>query len=350
NLAMWREIASKGAVPVFKGEKAVPTSQRLVIPEEDAGRPAQVTVSPSRFDEEEESPTSPRIPGGFPQPDILDSINQKSTTQTPSNRTSIASRPSESLTAPWSSSTYNNNMTPISCQTEASSLSSPTASDEEERAAAEKAPAGVHDGYPVPYIKRSSATHATSPGEDVHDRPSSPAPQKNIEHLTPDSSLHVTPNSALQPAPATQHHTRPPLTGGSSSDFQSQTSSTDDIAGRVPSRFSSLLTKLGSSSASNSNNNSATNSPRKSPSRFMLGGSPTPSMAGGLNIPGAYGDSDTHSHSSQSESNYQSGNSSQAAAATASPGSAGKTLSKRISRLRLAFWRKGNSKPMDVET
>ncbi|KAI5304969.1 3',5'-cyclic-nucleotide phosphodiesterase [Ascosphaera pollenicola] len=310
NLAVWRQISKKGALLVGQQQrKPSPASlqRQTVIPEED-DHPAEepkAPASPSQDASEEESPTSPRIPGSFPRYAEADSSRNATPNYTSfSNRTSIASRPSDTTTAPWSSGTFANTMTPISCQTEASSLSNPYLRDQEERSRHEKPSAEPQSANPIPRIEESSPLDARydksadSPtegpprGGNTEDAPNSLLPSPHIHGLSPQNS-------------------------------------SENIGGRSPSRFSSIMTKLGSS-------------PRKSPSRFALGGSPASSIAGNLNIPGAYGDSDVHSHSSQSESNCQSG-SSQA------PNSPGRTLSKRISRIRL-FFKKDSPKAMDVET
>ncbi|KAI5288933.1 3',5'-cyclic-nucleotide phosphodiesterase [Ascosphaera aggregata] len=151
NLSVWREVSSKGAIVAVQRQQRQQEQQQqqnkelhqtflplrthdsVILGEEDHSALPQSASLTKVESEDVPSPTSPKVPGSYPQPHEANSpsSNAHSNNASLSNRTSIASRPSETLTAPWSSSTFANTMTPISCQTETSSLSSPTTSEDE---------------------------------------------------------------------------------------------------------------------------------------------------------------------------------------------------------------------------
>ncbi|KAI5296472.1 3',5'-cyclic-nucleotide phosphodiesterase [Ascosphaera acerosa] len=345
NLAIWREVASKGSaasVPLLNRKRPSPvrvpsrthtlvhTPHEDAIPEEEdppritspvpeenqPASPTAAAASPmSGNSDEAESPTSPKVSSSYPN------ARELSSATSPSNNPSIASRPSETLTAPWSSSTFANTMTPISCQTESSSLSCPTTAEGDED---RKRQGDLPSSYPMPRVQRNSPPDYRF------------GASKSVDRLTTSNyePKNAASTSLLPPAPIRD---------------SSQQNSLEDLpgaAGRSPSRFTSIMTRLGTSPHRGS---------AKAP-RFTLGGggdSPASSVAGNLNVPpptssanGATPGDDVTSHSSQqSDSNKHSGGSSQA------PNSPGRTLSKRISRLRLAFWRKGSTKTAgEIET
>lgn len=181
NMAVWREISNEETVPQQQQPQQTPPPQQqqqqqqqrkvtpiplpmqTAIPEED-DRTSEMVTSPTRVDSdnEDESPTSPKMPGGFPRHHEDDTFPNAANSQSFSTRTSIASRPSDTLTAPLSSSTFANNMTPISCQTEASSLSNLHSGEQGECVGHERSLAGSQCANQVPRIRERSPSDASS--------------------------------------------------------------------------------------------------------------------------------------------------------------------------------------------